>query len=77
VTSGEAATVRTYTAPDDGFPVTSHVIELPAQLVVVDAQCALPYAREIVDDAKGLDKPLARLYIGHERTRPPHSEPRR
>jgi hypothetical protein len=53
VTSGETATVRTYTAPDDGLLVTSHVIELPAQRVVVDTQYALPCAREIVDDAKG------------------------
>ena len=60
VTARNAVRVHTYTAPDEGFLVTTHVIELPTQLVVIDSEYALPYAEE------GLNKPIARLHISHE-----------
>jgi glyoxylase-like metal-dependent hydrolase (beta-lactamase superfamily II) len=64
LTSG-AVPIHTFTAPEDGWLVTSHIIELPSQLLVVDAQYTLPYAREIVRHAAELSKPLNRLYITH------------
>ena len=66
VTARNAVRVQTYTAPDEGFLVTTHVIELPTQLVVIDSEYALPYAEEVLDYAEGLNKPIARLHISHE-----------
>ena len=62
--SGEL-TIHTYTAPEDGWCVNSHIIETPNQLIVVDAQYMLPYAQEVVEYAATLDKPIARLYLTH------------
>jgi glyoxylase-like metal-dependent hydrolase (beta-lactamase superfamily II) len=57
--------IHTYTASEDGWLVNSHIIELPSQLFVVDAQYTLPNAREVVRYAHELRKPLARLYVTH------------
>lgn len=57
--------VHTSTAPERGWQVNSHVIELPSQLLVIDAQYLLPYAREVVSYASQLQKPITRLYISH------------
>jgi glyoxylase-like metal-dependent hydrolase (beta-lactamase superfamily II) len=64
VTAG-VVPIHTFTAPEDGWLVTSHVIELPSQLLVVDAQYTLPFAREVAHYAAGLGKPLSRLYVTH------------
>jgi glyoxylase-like metal-dependent hydrolase (beta-lactamase superfamily II) len=58
--------VHTYTAPAEGFDVNTHLIELPTQLIAVDAQYGLPYAREVVAYAQSLGKPIARVYVTHE-----------
>ena len=42
-----------------------HLIELATQCVLVDAQLTPAYAREVLDTARGLGKPIARLYIPH------------
>jgi glyoxylase-like metal-dependent hydrolase (beta-lactamase superfamily II) len=65
LTQSRNLTVHTYTAPDDGWRVNSHIIELPSQLLVVDAQYMLPYAREVVSYAEQLAKPVTRLYLSH------------
>jgi glyoxylase-like metal-dependent hydrolase (beta-lactamase superfamily II) len=57
--------VHTYTAPDDGWCVNTHIVELATQLIVVDAQYTLPYAREAVTYAQTLNKPISRLYVTH------------
>ncbi len=57
--------VHTYTAPDDGWCVNSHIVETDRQVVVIDAQYTLTYAREVVAYAAGLGKPIGRLYITH------------
>jgi len=57
--------VHTYTAPDDGWCVNSHIVETATGLVVVDAQYTLTYAREAVAYAATLGKPITRLYITH------------
>src|SRR5208282_4707856 len=64
-TRTELPIVHTFTAPEDGWLVTSHIIELPSQLLVVDAQYTLPFAREVARYAVGLGKPLTRLYVTH------------
>jgi glyoxylase-like metal-dependent hydrolase (beta-lactamase superfamily II) len=57
--------IHTYTAPEDGWRVNSHIVEFPTQLIVIDAQYTLPYAREVVAYANTLNKPVTRLYVTH------------
>jgi len=65
VTSNARSPIHTFTAPEDGWLVTSQIIELPSQLFVVDAQYTLPFAREVARYAAELKKPLTRLYVTH------------
>ncbi len=64
-TYGNTITVHTYTAPDDGWQVTTHLIELSDQIIAFDGQYLLPYAEEAVAFARKLNKPITRLYISH------------
>ena len=57
--------VHTYTAPDDGWVVNTHFIELPSQLIAIDAQYTLRYASEALAYAATLGKPVTRLYVTH------------
>ncbi|WP_316829697.1 MBL fold metallo-hydrolase [Pedobacter aquatilis] len=57
--------IHTYTSPENGWSVNSHIIELPSQLLVVDAQLLIPYAEEVADYAASLGKPISRLYVTH------------
>jgi glyoxylase-like metal-dependent hydrolase (beta-lactamase superfamily II) len=65
VTKGPGLTVHTYTAPEVGWLVNSHIIELPKQLLIVDAQYLLPCGQELAQYAKSLKKPITRVYITH------------
>jgi glyoxylase-like metal-dependent hydrolase (beta-lactamase superfamily II) len=65
VTRSLGLKVHTYTAPEEGWLVNSHLIELPTQLLAVDAQYMLPFAREVVEYGVSLGKPITRLYITH------------
>jgi glyoxylase-like metal-dependent hydrolase (beta-lactamase superfamily II) len=65
VTPNELSPIHTFTAPEDGWLVTSHIIELPSQLLVVDAQYTLSAAREVVNYAAALERPVTRLYVTH------------
>jgi glyoxylase-like metal-dependent hydrolase (beta-lactamase superfamily II) len=65
VTPAGVATIHTYTAPETGWRVNSHIVELPSQLVLFDAQLTPGYAHEVLKLAASLGKPLARLYISH------------
>lgn len=58
-------TIHTFTAPEKGWLVNSHIVEFPSQLFVVDAQYTLPFAKEVVHYATGLKKPITRLYVTH------------
>jgi glyoxylase-like metal-dependent hydrolase (beta-lactamase superfamily II) len=57
--------VHTYTAPDDGWRVNTHIVELATQLIAVDAQYTIPYAKEALSYAATLGKPVTRLYVTH------------
>jgi hypothetical protein len=48
VTENPPLTVHTYTAPEDGWMVNSHLIEVQTQLIIVDAQYTLTYAHELL-----------------------------
>jgi glyoxylase-like metal-dependent hydrolase (beta-lactamase superfamily II) len=65
LTRSDGLTVHTYTAPNDSWSVNSHIIELPSQLLIVDAQYMLPCAHEVVAYAAQLAKPITRLYLSH------------
>jgi glyoxylase-like metal-dependent hydrolase (beta-lactamase superfamily II) len=65
ITRNECVPIHTFTAPEDGWLVTSHMIELPSQLLVIDAQYRLSYAGEVVRYAAALNKPTTRLYVAH------------
>jgi glyoxylase-like metal-dependent hydrolase (beta-lactamase superfamily II) len=65
VTQRDRVRIHTYTAPDDGWRVNMHLIELPTQIIAVDVQYTLRYAREVVDHIGTLGKPLTRLYVTH------------
>jgi glyoxylase-like metal-dependent hydrolase (beta-lactamase superfamily II) len=58
-------TFHTYTAPEAGFRVNTHIVETPTELTVIDAQLGLPFAREVVSVITDLAKPVARIIITH------------
>jgi len=62
--SGETC-VHTYTAPEEGWCVNSHIVETQGALVIIDAQYMLPYAHEVIAYAAALGKPIERLYLTH------------
>jgi glyoxylase-like metal-dependent hydrolase (beta-lactamase superfamily II) len=63
-------TFHTYTAPEAGFRVNTHIIETPSELTVIDAQLALPLAAEVAALLREIGKPVARIIISH--THPDH-----
>ncbi len=65
VTRRPPMAVHTFTAPEKGWLVNSHIVEFPSRLFVVDAQYTLPLAREVVEYVAKLEKPLHRLYVTH------------
>jgi glyoxylase-like metal-dependent hydrolase (beta-lactamase superfamily II) len=65
LTDRDEIRIHTYTAPEEGWRVNSHIIEMATQLFVVDAQYMLPYAGEVVALAARLGKPITRLYLTH------------
>jgi len=65
ITQSDGLKIHTFTAPERGWQVNSHVIELSSELLIVDSQYLLPYAQEVVAYAGRLQKPITRLYISH------------
>jgi glyoxylase-like metal-dependent hydrolase (beta-lactamase superfamily II) len=65
LTHSDEVCIHTYTAPEDGWRVNSHVVETETALLVVDAQYMLRYAHEVTAYAAGLGKPIRRLYLSH------------
>jgi glyoxylase-like metal-dependent hydrolase (beta-lactamase superfamily II) len=57
--------IHTFTAPEAGWFVNSHVVEFPSQIFIVDAQYTLPLAKEVARYAAGVGKPVHRLYVTH------------
>ncbi|NLR59266.1 MBL fold metallo-hydrolase [Chitinophaga polysaccharea] len=58
--------IYTLVAPPEMFANTSHVIELPHELVVVDGQFFAPYAQQLKNLTDSLKKPITRFYISHD-----------
>jgi len=49
----------------DNIANATHIVETKNQLVLVDAQFLVPYARAFRDYADSLGKPIERLYLSH------------
>ncbi|MBF4472566.1 hypothetical protein [Flavobacterium sp. HJJ] len=58
--------IYTVVAPPEMFTNTTHVIELPHELIVVDGQFFAPYAQEVKKLTDSLHKPITRFYISHD-----------
>lgn len=65
-TARDQATIHTYISPDDGLNATTHIVELTTQLIIIDTQYAAPYADEAAEYARGLEKPISRVYVSHD-----------
>jgi glyoxylase-like metal-dependent hydrolase (beta-lactamase superfamily II) len=58
--------IYTVVAPAEMFANTTHVIELPHELVIVDGQFFAPYAQQVKALTDSLKKPITRFYISHD-----------
>ncbi|SEW28972.1 Glyoxylase, beta-lactamase superfamily II [Chitinophaga sp. YR573] len=58
--------IYTVVAPPEMFSNTTHVIELPHELVLVDGQFFAPYAQQVKALTDSLKKPITRFYISHD-----------
>jgi glyoxylase-like metal-dependent hydrolase (beta-lactamase superfamily II) len=65
ITRATPTPIHSFTAPEEGWLVNSHIIEFSTQLFGNDAQYTLPFAREVNRYAATLGKPLTRLYVTH------------
>jgi glyoxylase-like metal-dependent hydrolase (beta-lactamase superfamily II) len=59
-------TLHTYMAPDASALVTSHVIETPNNLVVVDTQLLQTFGKEVLAFTESLGKPVERVILSHQ-----------
>jgi glyoxylase-like metal-dependent hydrolase (beta-lactamase superfamily II) len=58
-------TFHTFTAPEAGFRVNTHIVETATELTVIDAQLMLPLAEEVATLLREIGKPVARFIISH------------
>jgi glyoxylase-like metal-dependent hydrolase (beta-lactamase superfamily II) len=58
-------TLHSYVAPNEGFLVTTHIIETEKSLVVVDSQFAQSQAKAALELAKSTGKPINRVILSH------------
>jgi len=66
VQDARGLTVHSLTAPMQAFANSTHIIETPNSLVLIDTQFLLPMAADYRAYADSLDKPIERLIISHE-----------
>jgi glyoxylase-like metal-dependent hydrolase (beta-lactamase superfamily II) len=68
VLAGQAKNIKIHTvvATPELFANTTHIIELPHQLLIVDGQFYAPYAQQARELAESLHKPITRFYISHD-----------
>jgi len=68
VLSASTKDLKIYTmiAPDQMFANTSHIIELPHELIIVDGQFFATYGQQLRAFTDSLKKPVARMYISHD-----------
>lgn len=66
VTRRGPVTLHTYVAPDASAQVTSHIIETPNQLVVIDTQFVQMFAQDLRAYVDSIGKPIERVILSHE-----------
>lgn len=66
VTRRDPVTLHTYVAPDASAQVTSHIIETPNRLVVVDTQFIQTFAQDLRAYVDSIGKPIDRVILSHE-----------
>lgn len=66
ITKSGPLSVHTYMAPAASVLVTSHLIETPNHLVLVDTQFAQTFAKEVRAYADSLGKPIERVILSHQ-----------
>ena len=66
INEGSGVRLHTYLADLQGSLVTSHVIEGPSALIVVDAQFTPTSARELRTYVDSIGKPVERLILSHQ-----------
>ncbi|HEY1915904.1 MAG TPA: MBL fold metallo-hydrolase [Streptosporangiaceae bacterium] len=64
-TAAGPVTIHTYTAPERGWVVNSHLIELPHEVILFDTQLTPRYAREVLAAAAATGKEITRVYLSH------------
>ncbi len=64
ILKSEGIKVHSYVNPQL-IQVTSYILELKDSLVIIDAQLTYTFTKEVVDYAKSLKKPVARVIITH------------
>jgi len=57
--------IHSYTAPEKGYHVNSHIIETKNNLVIIDTQFLVKSAEEVFQFAKSLNKKIARVIVTH------------
>ena len=57
--------VHTYTSPETGYLVNTHIIETEKHLVIIDTQFLKKSAEEVFNLAKKIGKPIARVIVTH------------
>ncbi|MDX2161228.1 MAG: MBL fold metallo-hydrolase [bacterium] len=60
-----AVRLHTYIAPDGSASVTSHIVETPNSLVVIDTQFLQTFAAEVKALADSVGKPIDRVILSH------------
>jgi len=65
VTEFKDSTIHSYQSPNLTGCVTTHIIETPERLIIIDGQRSVIYGEEIRKYAEGLGKPVDRMIISH------------
>ena len=65
VTEFKDSKIHSYQSPDLTGCVTTHIIETPERLILVDGQRSVIYGQEIRTYAESLGKPIDRMIISH------------
>lgn len=64
--SSGGVTFHTYVSPAQAVNVTSHIVELPDQLLMVDSTMLPPTAMEVAKLIESTGKPVGKAIISHE-----------
>ncbi len=65
VTAFKDSSIHSYQSPNLTGCVTTHIIETPERLIVVDGQRSVIYGQEIRRYAESLKKPIDRMIVSH------------